>query len=55
MIELRPQAIDLIERVQKFIDEEIAHNENLYHEQSKDEDGTWVVPPIMEEMKAKAK
>ena len=55
MIELRPQALDLIERVQNFIDEEIAHNENLYHEQSKDEDGTWVVPPIMEEMKAKAK
>ena len=55
MIELRPQALDLIERVQKFIDEEIAHNENLYHEQSKDEDGNWVVPPIMEEMKAKAK
>src|SRR6056300_1243155 len=55
MIELRPQAFDLIERVQKFIDEEIAHNENLYHEQSKDEKGNWVVPPIMEEMKAKAK
>ena len=55
MIELRPQALDLIERVQNFIDEEIAHNENLYHEQSKDEDGNWVVPPIMEEMKAKAK
>ena len=55
MIELRPQALDLIERVQNFIDEEIAHNENLYHEQSKDEDGNWIVPPIMEEMKAKAK
>ena len=27
----------------------------MYHEQSKDEDGNWVVPPIMEEMKAKAK
>ena len=55
MIELRPQAVDLIKRVRNFIDEEIAHNENLYHEQSKDESGKWLVPPIMEEMKAKAK
>ena len=55
MIELRPQAVDLIKRVRNFIDEEIAHNGNLYHEQSKDESGKWLVPPIMEEMKAKAK
>ena len=55
MIELRPQAVDLIKRVRGFIDEEIAHNENLYHEQSKDASGKWLVPPIMEEMKAKAK
>ena len=55
MIELRPQAVDLIKRVRNFIDEEIAYNENLYHEQSKDESGKWLVPPIMEEMKAKAK
>jgi acyl-CoA dehydrogenase len=55
MIELRPQAVDLIKRVRNFIDEEIAHNENLYHEQSKDANGKWLVPPIMEEMKAKAK
>ena len=55
MIELRPQAVDLIKRVRDFIDEEIAHNENLYHEQSKDANGKWSVPPIMEEMKAKAK
>ena len=55
MSELRPIAQDLIKRVDDFIQNEIAHNENLYHEQSKDENGTWVVPPIMEEMKAKAK
>ena len=55
MSELRPIAQDLIKRVDDFIHNEIAHNENLYHEQSKDENGTWVVPPIMEEMKAKAK
>ena len=53
--ELRPVAQDLIERVGNFIDKEVAHNESLYEEQSKDENGTWVVPPIMEEMKAKAK
>ena len=55
MSELRPVAQDLIKRVDDFIQAEIAHNESLYHEQSKDENGTWVVPPIMEEMKAKAK
>ena len=55
MSELRPIAQELIKRVDDFIQNEIAHNENLYHEQSKDENGTWVVPPIMEEMKAKAK
>ena len=55
MSELRPIAQDLIKRVDDFIQAEIAHNESLYHEQSKDENGTWVVPPIMEEMKAKAK
>lgn len=55
MSELRPVAEDLIKRVDDFIHAEIAHNESLYHEQSKDENGTWVVPPIMEEMKVKAK
>ena len=53
--EISQKAQDLINRVQEFIDTEVAHNEVLYHEQSKDADGTWVVPPIMEEMKAKAK
>ena len=53
--EISQKAQDLINRVQDFIDKEVAHNETLYHEQSKDADGTWVVPPIMEEMKAKAK
>ena len=53
--EISQKAQDLINRVQDFIDTEVAHNEVLYHEQSKDADGTWVVPPIMEEMKAKAK
>ena len=42
MSELRPIAQDLIKRVDDFIQNEIAHNENLYHEQSKDENGTWV-------------
>jgi acyl-CoA dehydrogenase len=53
--EISQKAQDLINRVQDFIDKEVAHNETLYHEQSKDANGTWVVPPIMEEMKAKAK
>ena len=53
--ELRPVAQDLIDRVNDFIQKEVAHNESLYEEQSKDKNGTWVVPPIMEEMKVKAK
>ena len=53
--EVRPVAQDLIDRVKDFIQKEVAHNEDLYHEQSKDENGTWTIPPIMEEMKAKAK
>ena len=53
--EISQKAQDLINRVQDFINKEVAHNEVLYHEQSKDSDGNWTVPPIMEEMKAKAK
>lgn len=53
--ELRPVAKDLVKRVDDFIQKEVAHNEVLYEQQSKDENGTWVVPSIMEEMKAKAK
>ena len=39
--EISQKAQDLINRVQEFIDTEVAHNEVLYHEQSKDADGTW--------------
>jgi len=34
--EISQKAQDLINRVQDFIDKEVAHNETLYHEQSKD-------------------
>ena len=53
--ELRPVAQDLMKRVDDFIQKEVAHNEVLYEQQSKDKNGTWVIPSIMEEMKAKAK
>ena len=53
--ELRPVAQDLMKRVDDFIQKEVAHNEVLYEQQSKDEKGIWVIPSIMEEMKAKAK
>ena len=53
--DISQKAQDLINRVQDFINKEVAHNEVLYHEQSKDADGNWTIPPIMEEMKAKAK
>jgi len=44
-------------RVQKFMDEEVSPNEALYLEQlDRGEDWTkWTVPPIAEELKAKAK
>ena len=51
--DISQKAQDLINRVQDFINKEVAHNEVLYHEQSKDADGNWTIPPIMEEMKAK--
>jgi acyl-CoA dehydrogenase len=43
----------LIEQVRAFMDEHIFPNEHLFHEQI--EGNRWETPPIMEELKAKAK
>ncbi|MBV1920982.1 MAG: acyl-CoA dehydrogenase family protein, partial [Pseudomonadales bacterium] len=52
------KTLELMSRVQKFMDEEVTPNEALYFEQlgRGEEDWTkWKVPPIAEELKAKAK
>ena len=54
MKELKPETQAFLDRVSNFIDTEIRPNESLYQQQM-EEGGRWCVPPIMEEMKAKAK
>ena len=54
MRDLRPEVQAFLDRVSAFIDTEIRPNEAKYAEQV-EEGGRWCVPPIMEEMKAKAK
>ena len=54
MKELKPETQAFLDRVSNFIDTEIKPNESLYQQQV-EEGGRWCVPPIMEEMKAKAK
>src|SRR5210317_1701052 len=54
MRDLRPEVQTFLDRVQVFIDTEIRPNEATYAQQV-EEGGRWCVPPIMEEMKAKAK
>jgi acyl-CoA dehydrogenase len=54
MRDLRPEVQAFLDRVSTFIDNEIRPNEATYAQQT-EENGRWCVPPIMEEMKAKAK
>ena len=54
MRDLRPEVQAFIDRVSAFIDAEIKPNEATYAQQV-EEGGRWCVPPIMEEMKVKAK
>jgi acyl-CoA dehydrogenase len=50
-----PKVKDLQKRVQQFMDEHVYPNEDLYHHQVDTQGDRWQIPPIMEEMKAKAK
>ncbi len=50
-----PKVQDLRERVQAFLDEYVYPNEAAYHDYLDEADSRWVVPPIMEELKTKAK
>lgn len=51
--EYSEKVIDLLQRVNAFMDEHVLPNENLMHEQLADD--MWSTPPLMEELKAKAK
>ena len=52
---LSEQARDYLERVRKFMDEEIHPVEKDYHQELQSLDNKWVVLPIIEELKAKAR
>ncbi len=50
-----PKVKDLQKRVQQFMDEHVYPNEEMYHHQVDTQGDRWQIPPIMEEMKEKAK
>jgi len=50
-----PKVKDLQKRVQQFMKDHVYPNEHLYHEQVDNQSDRWQIPPIMEEMKTKAK
>ena len=49
------KAVELGERVKAFLDEHIIPAEHIYHRQLDEGPDRWTVPPIMDELKAKAK
>jgi len=53
--EFSDRSKELQEQIAKFVDEEVMPNENVYKQQLDDADSRWTVPPIMEEMKSKAR
>ena len=54
IFELRKEAQDLLDRVKDFMEKEIYPSEQTYSNQV-EEGGRWCVPPVLEELKAKAK
>ncbi|HJM94115.1 MAG: acyl-CoA dehydrogenase family protein [Alphaproteobacteria bacterium] len=53
--EFSDRSKDLQERLLKFMDDTVYPNEDLYQEQLNQNADRWNVPPILEEMKAKAR
>lgn len=53
--ELSPKANELLEQLIQFMDEHVYKNETVYEEQLNQAETRWSVPPIIEELKAKAK
>ena len=56
MPELRPEAIDLLDRVKTFINDEVKPKEHVFHEQIKEGEERWnQYPSVIDELKDKAK
>ncbi len=49
-----PRGEELKARVEAFMDEHVYPNERVYYDQLDEADTRWTVPPILEELKAKA-
>ena len=56
MPELRPEAIDLLDRVKNFINDEVKPKEHVFHDQIKEGKERWnQYPEVIDELKDKAK
>ena len=56
MPELRPEAIDLLDRVKNFINDEVKPKEHVFHDQIKEGEDRWnQYPGVIDELKDKAK
>ena len=56
MPELRPEAIDLLDRVKNFINDEVRPKEHVFHDQIKEGEDRWnQYPEVIDELKDKAK
>ena len=56
MPELRPEAIDLLDRVKDFINDEVKPKEHVFHDQIKEGEDRWnQYPEVIDELKDKAK
>ena len=54
--ELRPEAIDLLDRVKNFIIDEVKPKEHVFHDQIKEGEDRWnQYPEVIDELKDKAK
>ena len=55
MFEYSERTRELRERLEAFMDEFVYPNENTFHEQVETGEDRWSTPPIMEELKGKAR
>ena len=53
--ELSPKAKELHKKLLKFMEEHIYPNEKVYEDQLNQGESRWVIPPVIEELKTKAK
>jgi len=50
-----PKVKELISKLERFMEENVYPNEKVFEEQLNAQETRWTVPPVMEELKAKAK